>query len=63
MCDTSSPTWARSIGSTVVALEVALEAWNHNHWTIREVSLSLFFLRLFFLKKKLLFIYFGSIES
>ena len=65
MCDTSSPTWAGSIGSTVVALEVALEARNLNHWTVREVSLSLslsLFLRLFF-KKKILFINFGSTES
>ena len=63
MCDTSSPTWAGSIGSTVVALEVALEARNLNHWTVREVSLSLsLFLRLFF-KKKILFINFGSIDS
>ena len=53
MCDTSSPTWARSIGSTVVALEVALEAWNLNHWTIREVSLSLFFFKVILFKKKI----------
>lgn len=36
-CDTSSPAWDGSIGSMVVALEVALEARNRNHWTVREV--------------------------
>lgn len=34
-CDTSSPAWDGSIGSMVVALEVALEAQNRNHWTVK----------------------------
>ena len=62
-CDTRSPTWDGGIGSTVVALEVALEARNLNHWTVREVSP--IFLRLFFTFKKYYYlsIYFGCTES